>query len=80
MPKAGPAETLRDRREIVVVLRLLVATHGDLIYGEVVDVQTEQGRRFAVWPELEPTVQAVLRGVLRRPLNNSTDDEPVSPH
>lgn len=72
------SEALMERREIAVVLRLLVETEGELIYGEVVDVDTNASRRFIAWRDLEPTVRAALREALQRATRS--DDSPRSPH
>jgi len=74
------SEALMDRREIAVVLRFLVEAEGNLIYGEVVDVDTNASRRFTAWRDLEPTMWAALREALNRAAPAGPDASPGSPH
>ena len=46
MPDPG-SDALADRRQLVVILRLVAATTGRLLYGEVVDVETGPTGRFS---------------------------------
>ena len=59
MPGHG-RDALSERRLVVVVLRLMVSGRGQLGYGEAVDVETEQRRRFNGWSELEAALRLLI--------------------
>lgn len=50
-------ESLADRRQLVVVLRLVAATTGRLLYGEVIDARTGPTSRFVGWNGMTPAVR-----------------------
>ena len=54
-------ESLADRRELVVVLRLVTATAGRLLYGEVIDARTRPTRRFIGWNGMTPAVRSWVK-------------------
>jgi hypothetical protein len=45
-------ETLADKNNTVVVLRLVTAHDGHLLHGELLDAQGETRGRFTDWPGL----------------------------
>jgi hypothetical protein len=59
-------EALSERRLVVVVLRLMVSGHGQLGYGEAVDVESEQRRRFGSWSELEAALRILIASAVER--------------
>lgn len=59
MPDPGP-EALADKRQLVVVLRLVSAPSGRLLYGEVIDVDGGPSGQFVGWQGMTPAVRAWL--------------------
>jgi hypothetical protein len=60
-------DNLAATRQLAVVLRLVVTTSGNVLYGEVVDTVTGEARRFVGLPGLSGAVRSWLKGALRRP-------------
>jgi hypothetical protein len=60
-------ESLADRRHLVVVLRLVTATTGQLLYGEVIDAHTGSTGRFIGWRGMTSAVRSWLVDELGRP-------------
>ena len=56
MPDPG-RDALADRHQLVVILRLVVADTGRLLYGEVIDVETGPTGRFADWRGMTTAVR-----------------------
>jgi len=50
---------LNDDRLIVAILRLQVSGGGALQYGEAIDAETEQARRFMTWDVLVDQLRAL---------------------
>jgi len=59
VPEPGP-DALADRRQLVVILRLVAATTGRLLYGEVIDVEAGPTGRFADWRGMTTAVRRWL--------------------
>ena len=57
-PRRGQA--LIDRLLVVAVLRLVVTRRGRLLYGEAIDAETEQARRFSGWQGLDPAIRGLV--------------------
>ena len=83
MPEPGP-EALSDKRQLVVILRLVIAPSGQLLYGEVVDVEAGPRGRFVGWAGLTPAVRAWLSreldpiiGSAPAPERNERDPRPI---
>jgi hypothetical protein len=66
VPHQGP-DALADRRQLVVILRLVAATTGRLLYGEVIDVETGPTGRFADWRGMTAAVRAWLADEMSEP-------------
>jgi hypothetical protein len=58
-------ESLADRRQLVVVLRLVAGTTGQLLYGEVIDAQTGPIGRFMGWRGMTAAVRSWLAREVR---------------
>jgi hypothetical protein len=71
-------EALADRRQLVVVLRLVTGTRGRLLYGEVIDVETGPTGRFIGWHGMTAAVRSWLVRELKEAAN--ADLRPVSRH
>lgn len=56
MPEPGP-DALADRRQLVVIVRLVTAATGRLLYGEVIDVDSGSAGRFADWRGMTAAVR-----------------------
>ena len=52
--------TLTDRLPVVAVLRLVVTRRGRLLYGEAIDAETEQTKRFSGWRGMDPAVRTLV--------------------
>ena len=66
MPEPGP-DALADRRQLVVILRLVAARTGRLLYGEVIDVETGPTGRFVGWRGMTTAVRTWLTNELEQP-------------
>lgn len=80
MPDSG-SEALADKRQSVVVLRLVTSPTGRLLYGEVIDVVAGPSGRFAGWRGMTSAVQTWLTRELDEtsrptPINEWTDAGP----
>ena len=62
MPETAGSDALADRRQFIVVLRLVTRSGGGLVYGEVVDVDTGPRFRFAGWKQMTGAVRRWLDG------------------
>lgn len=60
-------EALADRRQLVVILRLVAAATGQLLYGEVIDVETGPTGRFVGWRGMTAAVRSWLASELDDP-------------
>jgi len=49
---------MADLRALTVVLRLVVDRTGQMVHGEMVDVQGTTIDRFVAWPEMYEAVRA----------------------
>jgi hypothetical protein len=49
---------LADKRQIILILRLTIDVLGQLLYGEIVDVEGTVIGRFAEWQRLWSTILA----------------------
>ena len=81
MPQPDP-DALADRRQLVVILRLVAATTGRLLYGEVIDVETGPTGRFVGWRGMTSAVRTwVVRELedAAEPDLRPVDDEPDRP-
>jgi hypothetical protein len=80
VPEPG-GNALDDRRQFVVILRLVAATTGRLLYGEVIDVDMGPTGRFAGWRGMTKAVRNWLADEmtdLPEPAPRPVDDEPES--
>ena len=59
MPDLGP-EVLSDKRQLVLILRLVTAPTGRLLHGEVIDVDGGPSEQFVGWRGVTPAVRAWL--------------------
>ena len=59
---ARTVDRLSERRQVTVVLRLLLDPSGRLIRGEVVDATGTPRSRFSGWRGLTSAVRAALAG------------------
>ena len=59
-------EMLADRRAIVLVLRLLIAPPGEVIYGEAVEMETRRRTQFRGWQGLHAALEVAVRGAIQR--------------
>lgn len=55
-----PPDGLRDKRYVTAILRLLLDKHGELVHGEVADMDCKSVERFVDWRDLAPAVRAWL--------------------
>jgi hypothetical protein len=74
VPEPGP-DALADRRQLVVVLRLVADTTGRLLYGEVIDVETGPTGRFVGWRGMTSAVRTWVARELEEP--SDPDQRPV---
>jgi hypothetical protein len=61
VPEGKVGERLGDKRNVTVVLRLVLDREGELTEGEVVDVDGRPGDRFDHWEEMTPAVRRLAR-------------------
>jgi hypothetical protein len=66
VPDPGP-DALAERRQLVVILRLVAAATGRLLYGEVIDVETGPTGRFADWRGMTAAVRTWLADEMAEP-------------
>jgi hypothetical protein len=52
--------SLTDRLPVVAVLRLVVTRGGRLLYGEAIDAETEQTKRFSGWRGMDPAIRTLV--------------------
>jgi hypothetical protein len=71
----GP-EALTERRQLVVILRLVAATTGRLLYGEVIDVEAGPTGRFVGWRGMTNAVRTWLSSEIEKPADS--DPRPVT--
>jgi hypothetical protein len=55
---AGP-DRLADKRQLTVVLRLVLDAHGGLVHGEAVEGMSGSIHRFSQWEEIVGAVRTV---------------------
>lgn len=55
-----PSEGLQEKRYVTVILRLLLDKHGELVHGEVADMDGRVGPRFGSWDTLAAAVDSWL--------------------
>jgi hypothetical protein len=55
-----PLNSLEEKRYVTAVLRLLLDKGGEIVHGEVVDVEGKPSKRFVDWAGLAPAVKAWL--------------------
>lgn len=60
MTETPTVETLADRRQVTVLLRLVLDRQGELVYGQVVDVRGVTQGRFIEWRLLTRLVRGCL--------------------
>jgi hypothetical protein len=60
VPLPSSGNRLAEKRYLTVILRLVVDQRGQLVQGEVVDLQARILGRFAGWKGLTCTVRAWL--------------------
>jgi hypothetical protein len=53
-------DRLADQRYLTLILRLVVSARGELVRGELVDVDGDCADRIARWRELTPAVRALV--------------------
>ncbi len=53
-------DTLARRRDVVVLLRLVLGQRGELSHGEIVDVSGRSRARFGEWDALVPALRTWL--------------------
>ena len=75
MPDPG-SDALADRRQLVVIVRLVTASTGRLLYGEVIDVESGSTGRFADWRGMT----AAVRGWLTDELSEARGRDPGPVH
>jgi hypothetical protein len=56
-----PREELDEKRYITAILRLLLDVSGELVHGELADVEGRPGKRFVGWEGLIGAVRAWTR-------------------
>jgi hypothetical protein len=56
-------ETLGERRNVNVVLRLVVDRDGSLQQGEVLDVKGAHGGRFSDWDAMIPLIRRMVGAI-----------------
>jgi hypothetical protein len=61
VPDCEAGERLGDKRNVTVVLRLVLDREGELMEGEVVDAKGRPGDRFNDWEEITPAVRRLAR-------------------
>ncbi len=61
MPKATAGDELSASRNVTVILRLVLDAHGQLVRGEIVDVDGGLWRRFSGWQGLSDALRAWVR-------------------
>ena len=61
-----PSNGLEEKQYATAILRLLLDKRGELVHGEVVDVEGGSSQRFVAWQALIPAVQAWLISTGRR--------------
>jgi hypothetical protein len=60
VPTPGRLEPLADAQPLTLILRLVIASGGRLVHGEIVDVEGVVHIRFAHWQELVPSLEQVI--------------------
>ncbi len=60
MPGNSGGEQLSAKRYVIVLLRLMVDEGGQLVHGEIMDVQGRSLGYFAGWHRLRRTLQKAL--------------------
>ena len=58
---------------VIAVLRMRVSTAGRLVYGEAIEVETEQLRRFTTWAGLANEVRDLVAASLAGTTGTSSD-------
>ena len=73
MPEAYRADALATTRHVVVLLRLAVGAGGRILYGEVVDPDTQKGHPFHRLAGLPTALREWLAAVI--PLEETAHEE-----
>jgi hypothetical protein len=60
MPAPPLPNALADKRQLTLILRLVVDERGRLVHGHLLDVEARSLGRFLTWRELTRTVRAGL--------------------
>jgi hypothetical protein len=68
---ATPPNSLEEKLYVTAILRLLLDNRGEIVHGEVADVQGRPSKRFVDWEGLVPAVRAWLASLV---LGNSKSD------
>ena len=58
MPATANSDKLAEKRNVTVILRLVVDSRSRLAYGEIVDLEAVSPGRFVGWRGLTPAVRA----------------------
>jgi hypothetical protein len=62
----GASGELDEKRYVTAILRLLMNRQGELLHGEVADVEGRPCKRFVDWQGLMPAVRAWLADIDHR--------------
>jgi hypothetical protein len=73
----GP-DSLADRRNFIVILRLVAARGGRLLYGELVDIDAGPRGRFGNWLGLDSTIQRWLMDEMARTPAAGSDEQDLA--
>ena len=65
--RAGAADGLKDKRYVTAILRLLIDARGDLVHGEVTELDGVSTKRFIGWVDLVPTIKRWLASLEQDP-------------
>ncbi len=76
MLEPGGQDAMADRRELTVVVSIVVAPGGRLLYGTVIDVDLGIHGRFVDWTGL---AEGVRQWLAERTTHDAPAGEPVSP-
>jgi hypothetical protein len=60
VPTPGRLERLANERVLTVMLRLVIARDGQLVHGEIVDLEGVVRHRFVDWPGLVAALERLI--------------------
>jgi hypothetical protein len=60
LPAPADSEKLAPKRYVTVILRLLLERRGQLVHGELVDLQGKAHGRFGTWQGLPRVIRVWL--------------------